>query len=308
MTRRGAAHAAAWTTPALLALLASRVASGHPEAPLLVLLAVAAPLGALVRPRGPAVSYRVTRLVVLVVVGLVVCANVTVFADVASLLGGARWHGAVLAATLTLLVTMWPAADRGRVAVLTAGVACVLAVVAAAAVASGRAPWSAWNDVASRPALVFSERGAGARFMRDTTLEFAEVHHVVVLGAGAFRVTEQEGAHTIVREWLVRDNDVLTLRPGDRLSLPAGARVRFEAGKRVPGAPASGAQWADAPGRQGTRALPAALGLALTVLGGAAALVPPWTRAGGSAAVVPLACVWAAEASASASSGAMAAA
>ena len=43
MMRQGAAHAAAWTTPALLTLLASRVASGHVEAPLLVLLAVAAP-------------------------------------------------------------------------------------------------------------------------------------------------------------------------------------------------------------------------------------------------------------------------
>lgn len=293
MTRRGAAHAAAWTTPALLALLASRVASGHAEAPLLVLLAVAAPLVALLRPPVTAVLNPVTRLVVLIVVGLVVWANVIVFADVASLLGGARWQGAVLAAALTLLVTVWPAADRGRAAVLTAGVACVLAVVAAAAVATGRTPWGAWNDVASRPALVFSERGAGARFTRDTTLEFAEVHHVVALGAGAFRVAEQEGARTVVREWLVRDNDVLTLRPGDRLSLPAGARVRFEVGKRVPGAPASGAQWANAPARDAARALPAGLGLAITLLGGAAALVPPWTR-GGAAAVVPLVCGWAA--------------
>lgn len=293
--RQGAAHAAAWTTPALLTLLASRVASGHVEAPLLVLLTVAAPLVALLRPPLAAVRNPVTRGVLLIVVGLVVWANVGVFADVASLLGGARWQGAVLAAALTLLVTMWPAAGRGRAAVLAVGVACVLAVVVAAAVAAGRTPWSAWNDVASRPALVFSERGAVARFTRDTTLAFAEAHHVVVLGGGTFRVTEQEGARTLVREWLLRENDVLTLRPGDRLSLPAGARVRFEAGKRVPGGPASGAQWADAPARGAARTLPVLLGLAITLLGGAVALVPPWTRVvRGPAAVVPLLCGWAA--------------
>jgi hypothetical protein len=294
MTRRGAAHAAAWITPALLTLLTARVAAGHPEAPLLVLLAVTAPLVALVRPRVPVALNPVTRLAALVVVGLVVWANVIVFADVAALLGGARWRGGVLAATLALLVTVWPAADRGRATVLTAGVACVLVVVAAAAAAGGRTPWGAWNDVASRPAFVFSEHGAGARFTRATILEFAEVHHVVALDAGAFRVAEQEGAHTVVREWLVGENDVLTLRPGDRLSLPAGSRVRFEAGKRVPGAPASGAQWADAAGGHAARAPAAALGLAITLLGGAAALVPPWTRGGGAAALAPLVCVWAA--------------
>jgi hypothetical protein len=297
MMRQGAAHAAAWITPALLTVLASRVASGHVEAPLLVLLTVAAPLVALLRPPLTAARNPVTRVVILIVVGLVVWANVSAFADVAALLGGARWHGAVLAAALTLLVTVWPAADRGRAAVLMliVGVACVLAVAAAAAVAAGRTPWSAWNDVASRPALVFSERGAVARITRDTTLQFSEAHHVVALRGGAFRVAEQEGARTLLREWLVRDNDVLTLRPGDRLSLPAGARVRFEVGKRVPGGPASGAQWADAPARGAARTLPALLGLAITLLGGAAALVPPWTRGvRGLAAIVPLVCGWAA--------------
>lgn len=294
MMRQGAAHAAAWTTPALLTLLASRVASGHVEAPLLVLLAVAAPLVALLRPPLIAVRNPVTRAVILIVVGLVVWANVSVLADVASLLGGARWQGAVLAAALTLLVTAWPGADRGRAAVLIIGVACVLAVVAAAAAATGRTPWSAWNDVASRPALVFSDRGAVARFTRDATLEFAEAHHVVALRSGTFRVAEHEGARTLVREWLVRDNDVLTLRPGDRLSLPAGARVRFEIGKRVPGGPASGAQWTDAPARGAARTLPALLGLAVTLLGGAVALVPSWTRGVRPAAIVPLVSGWAA--------------
>ena len=294
MTRRRAAPAAAWTTPALLALVATRVASGHPEAPLLILLAVAAPLVALLRARAPAVRNAATRASVIVVVALIVCANVIVFADLASLLGGARWHGAVLAAALTLLATMWPAADRRRALVLAIGVTGVITLVAAAAVAGGRTPWSAWNDVASRAALAFPARGAEARFTRDTTLEFTEVHDLVALQAGALRVTEQHGTHTIVREWLVRDGDVLTLRPGDRLFVTAGARLRFEGGKRVPGAPASGVHWADAAGGDQARAVAAGLGLAMTLFGGAATLVPPWRRVRGAAAGAPLVCGWAA--------------
>ncbi|MEX2147021.1 MAG: hypothetical protein WED01_08425 [Candidatus Rokuibacteriota bacterium] len=292
MTRRGAAHAAAWTGPALLAVLASRVAWGHVEAPLLALVMMVAPLIALLRPPVPAALHPATRLVALVTVGGVVWANVIVFADLAAMLGGARWQGAVLAAALTLLVTVRPAADRARAVVLAAGIACVVAVVAAAAVTTGRTPWAAWAEVASRPALVFAEGAADARFTRDTTLEFAEAHQVVAVGAGVFRVAEREGTRTVVREWSVRDNDVLTLRPGDRLLLPAGARVRFEAGKRIPGAPASGAQWA-AGAREAARALPAGLGLAMTLLGGAVALVPSRAR-GGTAAVAPLVVGWAA--------------
>src|SRR5712692_3306563 len=70
-------------------------------------------------------------------------------------------------------------------------------------------------------------------------------------------------------EWRLGPGDALTLRPGDRLVLEAGARVRFEAGKRVPGAPASGAEWADPPGRRSPQAAARALGAALTLAGGA---------------------------------------
>jgi hypothetical protein len=286
----GAAHAAAWTTPALFALVTARVASGHAEAAWLVILLVTAPLVALLRPAVVLGLDPVTRLVTLVVGALVVWANLVVFADVAATLGGARWQGAVLAAALTLLVTMWPAADRARAAMLGAGLACVLVAVVAAAVTTGHPPWSAWTGVASRAAFVFPEHGATARFTRATTLEFTEVHRVVALGAAAVRVTEQEGTGTVVREWLVSENEAVMLRPGDRLALPAGAHVRFEAGKRVPGAPPSGAQWADAPSRRTVDALLAATGLAVTLLGGAAALVPRSTRA--SAAVLPLAVAW----------------
>ncbi|HUF93548.1 MAG TPA: hypothetical protein VMR23_14315 [Candidatus Limnocylindria bacterium] len=292
MTGGGAAHAAAWTGPALLVFLASRAAAGHGEAPLLALVVMVAPLVGLLRPLAPAALPAATRLVVLATVGGVVWANVIVFADLAAMLGGARWQGAVLAATLTLLLTVRPAADRARALVLAAGVACVVAVVAAAGVTTGRTPWAAWAEVASRPALVFAAGAADARFTRATTLEFTEAHQVVALGAGPVRVAEREGTRTVVREWSVRAHDVLTLRPGDRLSLPAGARVRFEAGKRIPGAPASGAQWA-AGAREAGRALPAGLGLALTLLGGAVALVPSRSR-GGMAAVAPLVFGWAA--------------
>jgi hypothetical protein len=49
----------------------------------------------------------------------------------------------------------------------------------------------------------------------------------------------------------------------------------FEAGKRVPGAAASGATWADPPERSGLSTVVHALGAALTLVGGAVALVVP---------------------------------
>src|SRR5439155_338093 len=62
-------------------------------------------------------------------------------------------------------------------------------------------------------------------------------------------------------------------RPGDQLFLEPGARVRFEPGKRVPGAPASGAAWADPPDRRSPQTAARTLGTALTLTGGALVLM-----------------------------------
>ena len=65
------------------------------------------------------------------------------------------------------------------------------------------------------------------------------------------------------------------MRPGDRLALAAGTRIRFEPGKRVPGSAASGVAWAEPPERRSPGTAAHALGTALTLVGGALALLPP---------------------------------
>jgi hypothetical protein len=119
----------------------------------------------------------------------------------------------------------------------------------------------------------------GLRFERPTTLSFTEDHRLTTLTPAVYRVTERDGARIVVREWRLGEGETLAVRPGDLVEVPAGARVRFEAGKRVPGAPASGVVWAEAPERGELRRLPRVLGVLVTLLGGAVALVRPM-RAG----------------------------
>ena len=80
---------AAWTSPVLLALVASRVFSGMPDAPSLALSALVAPLIALLAPASSA-ERRPNLVAVLTAVvgaGLVLWANLLLFGDVAGLFG-----------------------------------------------------------------------------------------------------------------------------------------------------------------------------------------------------------------------------
>jgi hypothetical protein len=282
----GARALAAWTGPALAAAVVAGVAAGAAVAPLLVLAAAVAPLvGLLQPPRAPASPHAVTLALTAAVAALLLWAHLALLADAAALLGARRWQGVVLAAAPALLVTLLPGAARRRAAACALGGGALLLVLVAVAASMGITPVTAWRQVAQRPAVVFSGRsawvGEGERFVRRATLAFDEAHRVVAVTPGTFRVVEADGARRVVRDWRLAAGDAVSLRPGDTLTAHAGSRLRFEAGKRVPGAAASGPAWADA----ATRApLVPALGVLVTLVLGAVALVP---AAGRRAAAAP---------------------
>lgn len=267
---------AAWTGPVLVGVLAARVCAGDAQAPLLLAVAVVAPLLALLQPPAPpSAAHVATATAAGVAATFVLCANVLVLAEVASSLGGRRWQGSVVAGGLALLVTLSRTVGRWHGVLLAAGAAALLVPAALVGVTSGGAPWTAWREAAQRPALAFGARSTwvtdGGSFTRRTTLAFSEGHRVVAVTAGTLRVLEREPTGDVLRDWPLAAGDALTLRPGDRLTVEPGSRLRFEAGKRVPGAAASGPAWADGQ----TRRRPSDwLGPLATLVLGALALVP----------------------------------
>jgi hypothetical protein len=272
---------AAWTAPVLVGALTTRVAAGAPDAPMLVLAAVVAPLVALLQPRVDAEPHVVSGLATAVSVTLLLAASFVPLGDAAALLGAPRWVGIVVAATLVALLGLVPGRDRWRLAALVAGGGALVLALVVVAGATARSPWSAWRDAAAHPALVFSAHSTwvgdgGGWFARRTTLRFDEGHRVVAVTPATFRVVEHDGTHDVVRDWRLAAGDPLSVRPGDRLTVEAGARVRFQAGKRVPGAAASGAAWAEA----GLSPFLGSLAALLTLMLGAIGLVPPAGRRG----------------------------
>lgn len=271
---------AAWTGPVLVATLTTRVAAGAPDAPLLVLAAVVAPLVALLQPRAHDAPHLASAAAACASATLILAASIVPLGDVAMLLGGRRWHGVVLAAALLLLPALVPSVDRWRpAALLLGGVALVLGLVTLAS-ATTLSPWNAWRDAAARPALVFSPHSPwvtdGGWFVRRATLTFAEGHRLVAVSPATFRVVERDGTTEVVRDWRLAAGDPLSVRPGDRVTVEAGSRVRFQAGKRVPGAAASGAQWADT----GVSPAVASVAALVTLVLGAVGLVPGAGRRG----------------------------
>jgi len=296
---------AAWTSPAVLALIAGRLFSGGADAPALALAALVAPLIALLTRTASAAprANLVAALAVSAGVGLILWANLLLFADLAGLLGLPRWAATIVAAAVALLAVellrggraartrapqrspreraaesvgsrLYRAALRGGgLTFLYTSALGLLVLVAIVAVALAASPWGAWRDVASRPAITFGERDPwvteGRTLAAPTALDFTEAHRVTALSSVSYRVLEPGR----FREGELRAGETLSLRAGDRLVLDAGARVRFEAGKRVPGVPASGVAWADPPERGALSTVVAVLGAAVTLIGGALALV-----------------------------------
>jgi hypothetical protein len=293
---------AAWTSPVLLALVASRAFAGMPDAPSLALSALVAPLIALLASASSAERRPnlVTVLAAGVGAGLVIWANLLLFGDVAGLFGFPRWAATLLATGIALLaVELAHSADApekgassregrearagwrvyrmalrgGGLTVLYTSALGFVALVAIVAVALAVSPWGAWRAVASRPALTFSEASPwvteGRTLVRSTALDFTEAHRVTALSPASYRVLEPGR----FREGQLHAGELLALRAGDRLVVAAGARLRFEAGKRIPGSPASGIAWADPPERSGLPAVLGALGAMVTMVGGALAFV-----------------------------------
>jgi hypothetical protein len=271
---------AAWTGPVLLGTLTTRVAAGAPDAPILVLAAVVAPLVALLQPRVDEAPHVVSATATSVSAALILAASFVPIGDVAVLLGGRRWHGVVMAAALLLLLALMPRIDRWRpIGLVVGGAALVLGLLTLAS-ATALSPWTAWRDAAARPALVFSAHSPwvsdGGWFARRATLTFEEGHRLIAVAPATFRVVEHDGTTDVVRDWRLAAGDPLSVRPGDRVTVEAGSRVRFQAGKRVPGAAPSGAVWADAGASPGVGSVAALLTLVLGAIG----LVPAAGRRG----------------------------
>jgi hypothetical protein len=300
---RGLVAVAGWVAPVVVVAVAARVFAGAADAPVIALAALVAPLVALLAAPDvtePAPN-RVASLATLAAAGLALWGSLGALADVVLPLGVRRWQTVVLAAALALLASEWrPRGAEARATPATvlvlAGAAGLVLPVVVVGVAVGASPWSAWSRAASRPAFTFDERSLwvreGRRLAEPATFAFTEAHRVTALAPGAYRIVEQTGPTRLTREWRLAAGDALSLRPGDRLVLEAGAHVRFEAGKRVPGAPPSGAVWADPPERRSARTAVAALGAALTLVGGALVFaaapgLPPGRAAPAAPALLP---------------------
>ncbi|HXU91979.1 MAG TPA: hypothetical protein VFQ62_24245 [Methylomirabilota bacterium] len=272
---------AAWTGPVLVGALTTRVAAGAPDAPMLVLAAVVAPLVAILQPRGDDAPHLVSAAATAVSVTLLLAASFVPFGDAAALLGAQRWLGIVVAATVVTLPAVIPGGDRWRMAALAAGGGALVVAVVVLAGATALSPLSAWREAAARPALLFGAHSAwiaegGGWFARRTTLTFDEGHRLVAVAPATFRVVERDGTNDVVRDWRLAAGDPLSVRPGDRVTVQAGSRVRFQAGKRVPGAAASGAAWADA----GLAPFVGSVAALVTLMLGAIGLVPAAGRRG----------------------------
>jgi hypothetical protein len=272
---------AAWLHPALWLTLPALLMGGGAEGLWVGLLAVVGPLVARGRPASslPRRASLVAAAVLVVAVAMLFWANFALAGDVALWLGRPRWEGVAVAAGGGLLLAVLPGGGRiaAALALLALGALAVSATVLVQASEAG--PLEAWNRVASRAAFRFSTSSPWVTTGRaldrvapnGAGLVFDEEHRVAAASAGVLRVRTQDGARISHRELEMGPGQSITLRPGDRLEAASGVRVRFEAGRRVPGAPTSGAAWA----RAGAPDLVARLGLGLTLLGGAVAVLRP---------------------------------
>ncbi len=276
---------AAWLTPALLLGVPSALIAEGRDGLWVALLFVIAPLVAAStavsrRAAWPEAGRRTFPLVaMLLVVGLLLWANLSLAGDVASWMGQPRWRG-ILPAVVALAGLLWPRAARAWRWLVPAGLLALVLPVAVVVHASHTDPIATWSQVASQPAFRF---GAGSPWVtegralglrsRPQALSFEEEHRVTPLDPGPVRVEVRDQGRLQVQEWTLAPGQSVTLRPGDRLQVDHEMRLKFEANKRVPGAPLSGIAWADtSPFPRGVMLI-RLLGLALTLAGGAVGLV-----------------------------------
>ena len=284
---------AAWTGPALVVAVVARVMVGGLEAPLFILAVLAAPLLALLAEPAPgALPSGAALPIALVMAVCVLGSSIRAMTDLGHILGWPTWGTLGSAVALMLLATLWAPRDRVSLVALGLGVGALLAAVVGFGHVVDASPWAAWSRVASRSAF---ELTAGSPWTREgfqalepVSLTLTEPRQLTVMTAGVYRVTEHDRAQPIIREWRLTVGDSLAMRPGDTLSIPSGGRVRFEAGTRLP-VPASGMAWADGLGAPRARSVAGWVGLAVTLAGGAMALVRPLAPlARGAALLTPV--------------------
>jgi hypothetical protein len=287
---------AAWLTPVLSLAVAASAAKGGRHGAWIGLCVMLAPLVALLfgAARRAESEPPAQGLVVPVVVCVLVWANLALAGELATSLGHFRWQGVAFVAVPALLLVWWPSGARraaGALAVI-ALVALVLPLLTLAQTAR-LDPRAAWAAVAARPAFVFppaspwvtSGRVVPSPHGRASAVPLEEEHRVVAPAGGTMRILMRDGGRESQQDWTLAPGQVATLRPGDRIEAPPGTRLRFEAGRRVPGAPHGGAAWAE--GRRASWA--ETLGLAVTLLGGAIALLSRRSFANPSRATVAIA-------------------
>jgi hypothetical protein len=217
---------------------------------------------------------------ILLVVGLVVWANLSLAGDVATWMGVPRWRGILPVAGAALALIVWPRTARHWPWFVPAGLVTLLLPVAIIVQASHADPVQTWSQVASLPAFRFSAdspwvtegRAVGSR-RRAFALLFEEEHRVTPMDPGPLRIEVSDLGRRQIQEWTLVPGQSVTLRPGDRLQVDGSPRFRFEADKRVPGAPVSGIAWADAFRSSRPVTLIRILGLGLTLVAGAVGLV-----------------------------------
>ena len=266
--------------------LAAAVFAGSPTAPLLALLLILAPLLALVaRQRsldadGPRIF---TMVAGLITVGAAQAASVMILTGVAALLGVPPWQLFTALGVWALSIVAGRRVSSVWSCAFVLGLAGLVGVLVAMGLAVPAAPWTAWAQLATRPALTFSPGAAwvteGRTVERPTTFTFSDTHQVTALTGGVVRIEIQEKRERIVRERRLNPGDVVAFRAGDRLTIPPDVRVRLEAGKRIPDAPTSGVAWAEPPRRPSWVAVVEALGLAVTLGGGAVTVLGEGARA-----------------------------
>jgi len=280
-------HAAAerfslWITPALLLSLPVELLIRGSEGLWAALLVVVAPLfGFLVIPTRSGAPARPGSAHALVLIAAVlVWANLLLAGDVARWLGYPRAVGIVAVAAAAVVLTAFDAGRGWGLALAPAALLALFVPLGAVVAGAGRLPLGAWSHVASAPAFRFSATSPWVTEGRAITLRpgtdtllFEDEHRVTSVDAGALRILVGDAGHARVQEWKLAVDQSVTLRPGDRLMVEPGQRLRFEADKRVPGAPVSGASWADPPRQSFGPGLVALAAFALTVVGGATALL-----------------------------------
>ena len=252
--------------------------AGDPNAPLLGLLAVLAALGALLvgslRDPEPTALTAVTGSVT---VSVALVGSVLAVTEAGAAFGVSDSHALAIGVAVACAGTLLRHVPIVPAAALVLSPLALAAIVTSMAIHTGAPPWVAWARLASEPARVFPATATwvieGRAVPRTTTVVFTESHRITALTTGVFRVTEPRPDGAAVREWRLSSGDSLTVRAGDHLTLTPGARLRFEAGKRIPGVAESGVAWAEPRARGELGALWDALGLAVTLAGGAVALL-----------------------------------